>query len=198
VDLVALGQKLATLRERRGMSASSLAEKIGISRGYLSRLENGWQVPSIVVLDAIGQFFEVGLDYFFITNSNGRVAVQRAVADLAGPIPDGATFAYEALCMERRHKLARPFIAVFRPRTRTKVAVHEAEYFRYVIEGSITLHCDGQSHAVGQGDTIYYDASLAHELECTSASPSKVLTIFTKPSGFGAAPVQSAFLEGHL
>ncbi len=198
MDLVSLGQKLARLRQARGVSASLLAEKVGISRGYLSRLENGRQVPSIVVLDAIGQFFEVGLDYFFATSSNGHVAVQRAVADLAGAVPEGATFNYEALCQGRRHKLARPFIAVFRPVSRTQIAVHEAEYFRYVIEGSITLHYEGQAHSVGPGDALYYDASVAHELECTSEMPCKVLTIFAKLPSLGAATLQPAMLEGHL
>ena len=198
MDLITLGQKLARLRQTRGVSSSQLAAKIGISRGYLSRIENGRQVPSIVILDAIGQLFEVGLDYFFTTNSNGHVAVHRAIGDVPGSIPEDATFIYEALCQERAHKLARPFMAIFKPFSHTQVAVHDAEYFRLVIEGAISLHYEGETHPLQAGDAIYYDASVLHELECTSATPCKVLTIFAKPATFGAPTLEPAMLEGHL
>ena len=186
------------LRESRGVSSSRLAEKIGISRGYLSRVENGRQVPSIVILDAIGQYFDVGLDYFFAVNSNGHVAVQHAIGDIPNTIPDGATFIYEALCQERGHKLARPFVAIFKPHSRTQVAVHEAEYFRFIMEGRLSLHYEGQVYPLGTGDAIYYDASVPHELQCTSGVQCKVLTIFAKPATFGAPTLKPAMLEGHL
>jgi len=198
MDLVSLGQKIARLRETRGFSSGSLAERIGISRGYLSRVENGRQVPSIVILDAIGQFFEVGLDYFFAGDSNGHVAVQRAVVDIPSTIPENATFIYEALCQERGHKVARPFMAIFKPHSRTQVAVHDAEYFRFIVEGSLSLHYESQVYPLGAGDAVYYDATVAHELECTSDVQCKVLTIFAKPATFGAPSLKAAMVEGHL
>ena len=50
MDLIAMGSKLAELRRLHKVSASALAEAVGISRGYLSRVENGRQVPSLVIL----------------------------------------------------------------------------------------------------------------------------------------------------
>jgi transcriptional regulator with XRE-family HTH domain len=198
VDLKALGSRLAKLREQRGMSGSELAERMGISRGYLSRVENGRQVPSIVLLDAIAQIFGVQLDYFFSGTSEGHVVVQRKAAAAAGRIPAKATFAYEALCKARAHKLAQPFMAVFRPQTRTRVAVHEAEYFRYVIEGRLVLHYQGERHELSAGDAVYYDASSDHEIECLGETPCKAVTLYIKPSTAGAARTASDTIEGHI
>lgn len=198
MDLIALGKRLIKLREANGFSASGLAREMGISRGYLSRVENGRQVPSMVTLDAIGQFFGVELEYFFSSDSSGLVEVQRGVLDAAGDIPEGASFAYEALCKGRRHKLAQPFIAVFRPLSRTQIANHDAEYFRFVVQGTVVLHYDGQSYRLSAGDGIYYDASSHHEIECTSDVPGKVLTIYVKPTLLSLGKAQPAVIEGHL
>jgi transcriptional regulator with XRE-family HTH domain len=197
LDLGDIGNRLARLRAAHGVSASALARTIGISRSYLSRIEHGRQVPSLVTLDAIAQHLGVELEYFFNTNSSGKIAVHRNANTSNGSVPDRATFSYEALCKERAHKLAQPFLAIFRPNSRTRVAVHDAEYFRYVTEGELVLHWDGQQHELGPGDAIYYDASLPHEIECVSGMPAKAITIFTKPPASGATPGRATQIEGH-
>jgi len=198
VDLGRIGTRLTQLREAHGVSATALAEKIGISRSYLSRLENGHQIPSISVLDAIADSFDVELEYFFATASGGRVVIDRNVGDAAGVIPKGATFAYEAICRQRGRKLIHPVMAIFAPRSWTSVANHDVEYFRYIIEGSFTLHYSGQSYAVDAGDAIYYDATIAHQVECTSAVPCRALTLFAKPTPLSEPRFGHAVLEEQL
>jgi transcriptional regulator with XRE-family HTH domain len=197
VDLVAIGSKVAELRAMHGVSAESLAETIGISRGYLSRVENGRQVPSLVILDAIAQKFGIEVASFFDTSSMGQVAVHPGVDHTESDFPPKATFTYEALC-KGRHKRALPFLAFFRAGTRTRVAIHDAEYFRYVIAGRLVLHYDGVRYELSTGDAIYYDATSPHELECVGATPAKVITLFVKPSLFPVMNGQPMTIEGHL
>jgi transcriptional regulator with XRE-family HTH domain len=198
VDLIAIGAKIAELRTRHGVSATALAEAVGISRGYLSRVENGRQVPSLVILDAIAQEFNTELGSFFDTKSTGQVAVHPGVDRAENEFPPKATFTYEALCTQRSHKRALPFIGFFRPRTRTRIAVHDAEYFRYVVAGRVVLHYDGERYELAAGDAIYYDATSAHELECVSRKPAMIITLFVKPPTFNAANGQPMTMEGHL
>ncbi|BBK38666.1 hypothetical protein STAQ_37440 [Allostella sp. ATCC 35155] len=49
-------------RDCRGMTASQLAENVGISQDFLSQLENGKRDPSVVVLKAIAAALRVDLD----------------------------------------------------------------------------------------------------------------------------------------
>jgi transcriptional regulator with XRE-family HTH domain len=198
VDLLAIGSKIAALRSRHGVSASALADVVGVSRGYLSRVENGRQVPSLVLLDAIAGEFGAELGDFFDTSSTGQVALHPAVDRAECAIPPKATFAYEALCTQRSHKRAPPFLAFFRPGTRTRVAVHDAEYFRYVLAGRVVLHYDGERHELSAGDSIYYDASLAHEFECIGPAVARVITLFVKRTLVPVANGHDLKLEGHL
>src|SRR4051794_15943800 len=98
MDLIGIGSRLAELRARHRVSGRALADAVGISRGYLSRVENGRQVPSIVILDRIAQRFGIDLGYFFQAGSTGEVATQSGIDDLGGDFPPQATFIYEALC----------------------------------------------------------------------------------------------------
>lgn len=200
MDLVAIGSKIAELRALHGVSAETLAEAVGISRGYLSRVENGRQVPSLVILDAIAQKFGIELGTFFGASSTGQVAVHPGVDKAENSFPPKATFTYEALCAQRSHKQALPFIAFFKPGTRTRIAVHDAEYFRYVIAGAVALHYDGARYPLATGDAVYYDASAAHEIECVGRTPAQVVTLFVKRSPYPAMNGHPATtsIEGHL
>jgi transcriptional regulator with XRE-family HTH domain len=182
--MAVVGAKIASLREAHGVSAADVAAAAGISRGYLSRLENGHQIPSLVILDAIVQQFGVGLGYLFEASSKSQVAVQKGIDKLDTQIPDEASFAYEALCTQRPHKLVDPFLATFRPNSRTKVAAHDAEYFRYVIDGRLVLHYADQQYEIQQGDSIYYDATEDHEFECLGEVAAKALTLYVKDPPF--------------
>ena len=56
-------QRLRDLRISKGYSQSELAKKIGISKSTISMLEVGSRQPSIEMLELIGDFFNVSLDY---------------------------------------------------------------------------------------------------------------------------------------
>lgn len=197
MDMTALGARIAQLRESHGFSAAEVAAAAGISRGYLSRLENGHQLPSLVILDAIAQQFGVAMGYFFETNSDGQVAVQTGIDAIGGELLAGSSFAYEALCVQRGHKLADPFLATFRPGTLTEISAHDAEYFRYVIAGCLILHYGDDRYELRQGDAIYYDATRPHEIECLGDVPTKAVTLYVKAPPSSRLPGQAATLEGH-
>jgi transcriptional regulator with XRE-family HTH domain len=45
-----LGMKVRALRDRRAMTQEVLAQKAGISRGYLARVETGRHEPTLTTL----------------------------------------------------------------------------------------------------------------------------------------------------
>lgn len=55
----ALGHSIRILREARGITAAALAEKIGLSRAYLSLIENGERVPPAVTLEKLAEGLSV-------------------------------------------------------------------------------------------------------------------------------------------
>jgi transcriptional regulator with XRE-family HTH domain len=50
-----MAAKLKALRERRGLTQEQLAEKSGVSRTYLARLETGRQDPTLSTLEKLAK-----------------------------------------------------------------------------------------------------------------------------------------------
>ena len=60
-----LGKRIVELRGKKGLTSEQLAAKIGISKGYLSDIENGKKLPTILMLSKIASALETRLRDFF-------------------------------------------------------------------------------------------------------------------------------------
>jgi transcriptional regulator with XRE-family HTH domain len=57
-----IGEKLHTLRTRRGLSIRQLAPELGISDSYITQIELGKKTPSARLVLKIALFFNVSTD----------------------------------------------------------------------------------------------------------------------------------------
>ncbi len=71
-----IGQRIRQLRESRGMTQSQLQARSRVSRSYLSRIESGQMTPSLGTLEKISEALGVGLNRFFIPESNGELLME--------------------------------------------------------------------------------------------------------------------------
>ena len=71
-----IGQRIRQLRESRGMTQSQLQARSRVSRSYLSRIESGQMTPSLGTLEKISEALGVGLNRFFIPESNGEAVLE--------------------------------------------------------------------------------------------------------------------------
>jgi transcriptional regulator with XRE-family HTH domain len=60
-----LGKKISQIRRGKGMTSERLAYEKGISKGYLSDLENGKRLPSLKILERIAKALGVTLRELF-------------------------------------------------------------------------------------------------------------------------------------
>ncbi|RRD95621.1 XRE family transcriptional regulator [Bacillus licheniformis] len=60
-----VGRKLRKIRDKRDYSQRKLAEKLGVSDSYLSKVEKG-QPVSLKLLERIADILNVHISYFFI------------------------------------------------------------------------------------------------------------------------------------
>lgn len=63
MDLKELGRKIKILRSEAGITQREMAEKIGTTAASLSAYENGTQNPSVSVIVAIADLFQVNTDW---------------------------------------------------------------------------------------------------------------------------------------
>ncbi len=71
-----IGQRIRQLRESRGMTQSQLQARSRVSRSYLSRIESGQMTPSLGTLEKIAEALGVGLNRFFVPQSNGEALME--------------------------------------------------------------------------------------------------------------------------
>ncbi|MGO4496790.1 helix-turn-helix transcriptional regulator [Paenibacillus sp. 2RAB27] len=70
------GDRIALLREKRGLTQEDLSVKIGISRASLSHYETNRREPDYETINKIANFFNVSIDYLL-----GRTNHQQTVLD---------------------------------------------------------------------------------------------------------------------
>jgi len=71
-----IGQRVRQLRESRRMTQSQLQSLSHVSRSYLSRIESGQMTPSLGTLEKISEALGVGLNRFFVPQSNGETVLE--------------------------------------------------------------------------------------------------------------------------
>jgi transcriptional regulator with XRE-family HTH domain len=61
-----IGTRVAIERTRLGLTQGCLAAMLGLtSHSHISRVECGKKTPSLSMLDALSEIFEVEMNYFF-------------------------------------------------------------------------------------------------------------------------------------
>src|ERR1039458_10483981 len=71
-----IGLRIRQLRESRGLTQSRLQARSLVSRSYLSRIESGQMTPSIGTLEKISEALGIGLNRFFVPETNGEALLE--------------------------------------------------------------------------------------------------------------------------
>ena len=86
---LAIGERLAAHRTRRGVKVSALARQIGVSPSLISQIERGQSRPSVSTLFALAEALEVPVDAFFRDGEAAVPPVRQATPARAGDAPGG-------------------------------------------------------------------------------------------------------------
>jgi transcriptional regulator with XRE-family HTH domain len=183
VDELDVGSQVRALRKRRGWSLTDAAERFGIGRSTLAKIESGNMSPTIGLLQKIALGLEVDL-----TALVSRVASEPASGRLAitrvgeGEHHSTAEHAHELLAGE----LARKKMVPFRSRIKLKKSGksqwyrHDAEEFVYILEGAVELQSEHYAPKVlAAGDSAYLDGRMAHRLVAVGEGDAVVLFVIS-------------------
>ena len=75
-------QRLSQLRLTTGVSARDMSLSLGLSEGYINKLENEKALPSMKTFFAICDYFEITPQEFFNTDAEFPFEIQIAVREL--------------------------------------------------------------------------------------------------------------------
>ncbi len=171
-----LGNRLHAMRESRDWTLEVLAERSGLSKPYLSRLEAGERQPSIVALCSIAEAFGVSVATLFEQPDSSpdciivrqKNSVTQTVNNLWFVPLSGST---------------KPFnlqpIAVTIPADRPgdETYQHDGEEWLHVVSGRIQICVDGTAHQLEPGDSAHFDSRLPHRLTALGGNDAKIILV---------------------
>lgn len=175
-----IGSKIKALRLENGLTQEELADRVELTKGYISQLENNITSPSIATLLDILEVLGTNISDFFTTNKEDKVHFleeeffEKFNAELKHTIswivPNALKFEME------------PIIIELEPGGASEIVdPHAGEEFGYVLEGEIVLSLGKRKHRIKKGETFYYIANKEHYLSNVSSKKAKVLWISTPP-----------------
>ena len=75
-------QRLAQLREQKGVSARDMSLTLGQSESYINKIENGKSFPSMQIFFYICDYFKITPKVFFDSGNSNPVAIEALTNDL--------------------------------------------------------------------------------------------------------------------
>jgi transcriptional regulator with XRE-family HTH domain len=163
-----IGERLRALRLKKKMGLVELGKHAGLSPAMLSKIERGRLFPTLPTLLRIALVFSVGLEYFFAgAREKPLVAVMRRSERIRLPERPGAravAYQFESLDYLAPERRFNAFFAEFFPIDADKARphAHPGVEFIYVIEGRLSVTVGDDEHVLDAGDSMYFDASVAH------------------------------------
>jgi transcriptional regulator with XRE-family HTH domain len=163
-----IGAKVRALRLKKKIGLVDLGKHTGLSPALLSKIERGRLFPTLPTLLRIALVFGVGLEYFFAgAREQPLIAVTRKAQRVELPERPGArdvAYRFASLEYSATERRFNSYYAEFLPLAPEKLRPHEhtGVEFIYVIQGTLSVHINGEEHALDAGDAIYFDATIPH------------------------------------
>lgn len=178
-----IGEKLRSLRLRKGMGLVELGKHTGLSAALLSKLERSKLFPTLPTLLRIAMVFNVGLEYFFSDERKRRVvSIVRRNERMRFPDRPGTTdisYFFECLDYPATEKKINAFLADFQDLAADKIKPHQhaGVEFLYLLAGELNLKIASEEFQLETGDAIYFDSAVQHSYRRLSKKACNALIV---------------------
>jgi transcriptional regulator with XRE-family HTH domain len=175
-----IGKKIRELRLGNHLTQEELANRLELTKGYISQLENNLTSPSMQTLFSILEVLGTDIHEFFSKEVEQTVVYKKDDFYVKENIELKHMISWivpNALKYEME-----PIIIDLEPGGQSEIDdPHAGEEFGYVLEGQITLVLNRKRYIIRKGESFYYLANKEHYLTNNSQQNAKVLWISTPP-----------------
>ena len=163
----AIGEKLRRLRLRKSMGLVELSRHTGLSPALLSKLERNVMHPTLPTLLRIAMVFSVGLEHFFNPEPRPALQIVRRKERLRFPDSQDAqppAYYFESLDFPVPDRAMNSYLAEFEATEfrSDRQHSHSGVELLYVLSGKLQLRTGEDDHELSEGDSVYFDSSVAH------------------------------------
>ena len=178
--------KLKEIRKSLNIRLGELAERTGLTKGYLSRIENSPNPPPIATLGKIAGALGVDITDLFSKAADSaeyrQLSISRNGERMAPSKGRGSSYGYmyQSLASDKKGKNMEPYICdvgFAHPVDINTEFTHQGEEFIYVLEGRLEMFYKGRSYIMEKGDCAYYDSDVPHSGRSIGEKKAKLLVM---------------------
>jgi transcriptional regulator with XRE-family HTH domain len=180
-----MAERLRRLRETKGLTIQTVAERGGLAISTISKIERNLMAPTYDRFTRLARGLGVDVAELFVDEGDkfeeGGVSVARK-----GEFGYHETenYTYEMLFPDVRGKSMVPMMGTLKPLEQMRfdrMVQHEGEEFLLVMEGRVQVQLDGRPNEVlDTGDSIYFDSGRGHLYASALDRPARILVVCTQ------------------
>ena len=166
--LAEVGPRLRRLRERRELTLTALAERTGISKSTLSRLETGQRKPSLELLLPLAETYHLPLDELVGAPAVGDPRVRTRPRTRNGRLVFPLTQQAGGMAVWK---------VVIPPERERKLRSHAGHEWLYVLSGEMRLILGEHDLTMQAGKLAEFDTRLPHWFGPAGDEPVEILSV---------------------
>ncbi len=184
-----LGSKIKDYRGFKQISRSELAQKANLDESQLQSIEEKGIVPSLGHLIKITRALGVRIGTFLDDQDQIGPVVVRAGSgnsSFSFSTKDESTrehLNFYSLAQDKTGRHMEPFMIDIEPSAHPdyKLSSHEGEEFIYVLQGTVEINYGKEVYLLNEGDSIYLDSIVAHNVHAAANQRAKILGVVYYP-----------------
>lgn len=182
-----VGMRLKHARKVMGLRLRELADRVGCSESFLSKVENDKVNPSLQMLHRIVTELDLTIGEILSQDiEENQVVMRSGERPTIRMVPSRQTEGthLEWLVPPGDSRLLAGAIHSVNPGGGSLgTIVHEGEEMGYVLEGELELAVDGEVYRLKAGDSFFFRSDLPHGYRNPGTAPARILWVNT-PSTF--------------
>ncbi|SDT24508.1 transcriptional regulator, XRE family with cupin sensor [Mucilaginibacter mallensis] len=165
--LLEISTRIKEIRRDRNITVQELADRVSVSKGLISQIENNRTVPSLLVLVNIIRALEVDLNQFFKdiakNSSLAPVIIKRKNEYESFEKEQAVGFLYQRIFTKAfKNSTVDIVLLELEPDATRPMVVTEAFEYKYILAGKVDYIFEDQQYSLSEGDSMLFDGRLPH------------------------------------
>ena len=191
-----LGKRIRDLRFRRGLTVQQLAEASGLSKGFISQVENDRTSPSLATLRDLARALETSIAFLVVEDDRKPHVVRERERPRFHFGGNGASV--EILSAQPKRGLEMLLTDLtLGASTSGDHPYQQGEICILCVMGQVRFSTGDHSVMLESGDSCHYDGRAPHTLENCGTTPARVLIAATPANLEASVRVQEAAGNGN-
>lgn len=174
-----IGKLIKMLRLKKEMTLKDVAEKTGLSIGFLSQVERGKSSITLQSISKISDALEVSRSYFFKDEVEPTKIKQNH--HQKNFKFHNSNFVYQTLSGDLEHPTFEPMLVVLLPtNSHVSASTHSGQEFVYVLEGTLTVIIEDEETDLEAGSSFHIDSATPHTWYNNTSEPVRLLYVYSR------------------